>query len=65
MKELTWEFLKPDDTSDVDIPFECKKMLMEETLVTMVIFKEGDGFGISKRKIKDYIKECVIEPLPL
>eukprot|EP00253_Pinus_taeda_P025223 PITA_25223 len=65
MKELMWEFLKPDDTSDVDIPLECKKMLMEETRVTMVIFKEGDGFGISKRKIKDYIKECLIEPLPL
>lgn len=65
MKELTWEFLKPDDTSDVDIPLECKKMLMEETRVTMVIFKEGDGFGISKTKIKDYIKECLIEPLPL
>nr|ADH29869.1 e-beta farnesene synthase [Pinus sylvestris] len=65
VKELTWEFLKPDDTSDVDIPFQCKKMLMEETRVTMVIFKEGDGFGISKTKIKDYIKECLIEPLPL
>eukprot|EP00253_Pinus_taeda_P007639 PITA_07639 len=39
VKELTWEFLKPEDTSDVDIPFPCKKMVMEETRVTMVIFK--------------------------
>nr|ADX42737.1 (E)-beta-farnesene synthase 1 [Pseudotsuga menziesii] len=64
VKELTWEFLKPED-STVHIPFQCKKMLMEETRVTMVIFKEGDGFGISKTKIKDYIKDCLIEPLPL
>uniref|UniRef100_A0A0G7ZNV0 Putative terpene synthase, PgTPS10 n=1 Tax=Picea glauca TaxID=3330 RepID=A0A0G7ZNV0_PICGL len=65
VKELTWEFLKPDDTCDAHIPFQCKKMLMEETRVTMVIFKEGDGFGISKTKIKEYIRECFIEPLPL
>lgn len=65
VKELTWEFLKPDDTCDAHIPFQCKKMLMEETRVTMVIFKEGDGFGISKTKIKDYIRECLIDPLPL
>eukprot|EP00253_Pinus_taeda_P007466 PITA_07466 len=65
VKELTWEFLKPEDTSDVDIPFPCKKMVMEETRVTMVIFKEEDGYNISKTKIKEYIRECFIEPLPL
>eukprot|EP00253_Pinus_taeda_P006279 PITA_06279 len=65
VKELTWEFLKPEDTSDVDIPFPCKKMVMEETRVTMVIFKEEDGYSISKTKIKEYIRECFIEPLPL
>jgi len=65
VKELTWEFLKPHNTCDAHIPFQCKKMLMEETRVTMVIFKEGDGFGISRTKIKDDIKECLIEPLPL
>jgi len=65
VKELTWEFLKPDDTWDVHIPFQCKKMLMEETRVTMVIFKEGDGFSISKTKIKEYIRECFIAPLQL
>ena len=58
--ELTREFLKPDD-----VPFPCKKMLFEETRVTMVIFKDGDGFGISKLEVKDHIKECLIEPLPL
>ena len=62
-KELTKEYLKVDD--DDDVPFPCKKMLFEETRVTMVIFKEGDGFGISKTTIKDYIKDCLIEPLPL
>eukprot|EP00253_Pinus_taeda_P004977 PITA_04977 len=65
VKELTWELLKPEDTSDVDIPFPCKKMVMEETRVTMVIFKEEDGYSISKTKIKKYIRECFIEPLPL
>jgi hypothetical protein len=54
------EFLKPDD-----VPFPCKKMLFEETRVTMVIFKDGDGFGVSKLEVKDNIKECLIDPLPL
>jgi len=60
VKELTREFLKADH-----VPFPCKKMLFDETRVTMVIFKDGDGFGISKLEVKDHIKECLIEPLPL
>jgi len=60
VKELSMEFLKPDD-----VPFPCKKMLFEETRVTMVIFKDGDGFGVSKLEVKDNIKECLIDPLPL
>jgi len=60
VKELSMEFLKPDD-----VPFPCKKMIFEETRVTMVIFKDGDGFGVSKLEVKDNIKECLIDPLPL
>jgi len=60
VKELSMEFLKPDD-----VPFPCKKMLFEETRVTMVILKDGDGFGVSKWEVKDIIKECLIDPLPL
>lgn len=61
VKELTREFLKADD----HVPLACKKMIFDETRVTMVIFKDGDGFGISKWEVKDHIKECLIEPLPL
>eukprot|EP00253_Pinus_taeda_P017606 PITA_17606 len=61
VKELTREFLKADD----HVPLACKKMIFDETRVTMVIFKDGDGFGISKWEVKDHIKECLVEPLPL
>ena len=40
-------------------------MVMEETRVTIVILKEGDALVALKQKIKDYIKECLIEPLAL
>eukprot|EP00253_Pinus_taeda_P021517 PITA_21517 len=62
VKELTREFLKPGDD---DVPLACRKMLFEETRVTMVIFKDGDGFGVSKWEVKDNIKECLIDPIPL
>nr|Q4QSN4.1 RecName: Full=(E)-gamma-bisabolene synthase; Short=PmeTPS3 [Pseudotsuga menziesii]AAX07266.1 (E)-gamma-bisabolene synthase [Pseudotsuga menziesii] len=61
-KELTKEYLKVDDD---DVPFACKKMLFEETRVTMVIFKDGDRLSNSKLEMKDHFKECLIEPLPL
>eukprot|EP00253_Pinus_taeda_P017099 PITA_17099 len=62
VKELTREFLKPGDD---DVPFACRKMLFEETRVTMAIFKDGDGFSVSKWEAKDNIKECLIDPIPL
>eukprot|EP01018_Ginkgo_biloba_P004093 Gb_39995 [translate_table: standard] len=61
IKELTRQFLNPHD----NVPLPCKKMLFDETRVTMVIFRDGDGFGVSKKEVKDYIKETLIQPLPM
>jgi hypothetical protein len=60
MKEMTREFLKKDD-----VPFPCKKMHFDEMRVTTLILKDGNGFDISKLEVKDHIKECLIEPLPV
>eukprot|EP00253_Pinus_taeda_P005101 PITA_05101 len=62
VKELTREFLKPGDD---DVPFACRKMLFEETRASMVIYKDGDGFSESKWEVRDNIKKCLINPIPL
>nr|BAF43701.1 putative sesquiterpene synthase [Cycas taitungensis] len=60
VKEMTWEYLKPDD-----VPYRCKKFVFEVARVWMLMYKDGDPYGISNKEMQDYIREALIEPVPI
>lgn len=66
LKELTREFLKPDNSCNRVLVFSCKKMIFEVVKGVLAMYKYGDTFSSPNvQETMDYVKESFIHPLPL
>lgn len=61
LKELNWEFLRPDSNA----PITSKKHAFDILRSFYHLYKYRDGFSIANYEIKNLVMKTVIEPVPL
>eukprot|EP00253_Pinus_taeda_P014647 PITA_14647 len=61
MKEINWEFLKPD----TNVPISSKKHAFDILRAFYHLYKYRDGFSIANSETKNLVMRTVLEPLSL
>eukprot|EP00253_Pinus_taeda_P007604 PITA_07604 len=61
MKEINWEFLKPDN----NVPISSKKHAFDILRAFYHLYKYRDGFSIANSETKNLVMRTVLEPLSL
>nr|F2XFA6.1 RecName: Full=(R)-linalool synthase 1, chloroplastic; AltName: Full=Terpene synthase TPS-Lin 1; Short=PsTPS-Lin-1; Flags: Precursor [Picea sitchensis]ADZ45501.1 (-)-linalool synthase [Picea sitchensis] len=61
LKELNWEFLRPDSNA----PITSKKHAFDILRAFYHLYKHRDGFSVARNEIRNLVKTTVIEPVPL
>jgi len=61
MKEINWEFLKPDS----NVPISSKKHAFDILRAFYHLYKYRDGFSIANSETKNLVMRTVLEPLSL
>lgn len=65
LKELTKELLKPDSSCNGVVLFCCKMMIFQVMKGLLSMYKYGDTFSSPSRETMDFVKDSLINPLPL
>ncbi|GLJ35262.1 hypothetical protein SUGI_0709600 [Cryptomeria japonica] len=60
LKELNWEYLKPDN-----VPLVSKDNAYNLSKGLQLLYKERDGFSVSSIETKNLISKIIIEPIPI
>lgn len=60
LKELNWEYLKPDN-----VPRICKDHGYAISKGIQLLYKERDGISVSSIETKNLITKTMLEPIPM
>jgi hypothetical protein len=60
IKELNWEFLKPDNNA----PISSKKHAFDISRAFHLLYKYRDGCSVSNNETKNLVMTTVLEPVP-
>eukprot|EP00253_Pinus_taeda_P029734 PITA_29734 len=61
IKELNWEFLKPDS----NVPISSQKYAFDVTRALLHGYKYRDGYSIATNEMKNLVMITVLKPIPL
>lgn len=61
IKELNWEFLRPDSKA----PISSKKHAFEITRAVLHLYKDRDGYTVADKETKNFVMRTMFEPVSL